>query len=129
MNNIINLNDLQLKTFTEQNALDYCLLNNINSENITELYLWNNKLTDISEIKVFKNLEKLNLAYNKLTNISVIQYLNKLKLLDIRGLELESDQIQYINDLKNLNFLMCYKGFKDRSVLNQLNKKIKVYLF
>ena len=29
MNKII-LNNLKLKTFTEQDALDYCLLNNIN---------------------------------------------------------------------------------------------------
>ena len=127
--NIINLNDLQLKTFTKQDVLDYCLLNDINIDNITELYLWNNELTDISGVGLFKNLEKLNLAYHKLTNISVIQNLNKLKLLNIRSLEIESDQIQYIQFLNNLKKLFCHNGFKDMSVLNKLNKKIKVYLF
>ena len=44
---IIFLRNLKLKTFTEQDAEDYCQINNINSDNITELYLNNNKLTDI----------------------------------------------------------------------------------
>ena len=32
--NIINLMALKLKTFTEQDALDYCQLNDINKNNI-----------------------------------------------------------------------------------------------
>ena len=67
----IKLNDLELKTFTEQDALDYCQLNSINFDDITELYLSDNQLTDIS----------------------VIQNLNTLKYPDIDNLE--SDQIQY----------------------------------
>ena len=58
MNEII-LNELELKTFTEQDALDYCLLNNINPDKITILFLYNNKLTDISGIKLFKNIKTL----------------------------------------------------------------------
>jgi len=120
------LSFLELKTFTEQDAFDYCQINNINPENITELYLRDNELTDISGIKLFKNLRELYLWENKLTDISVIQYLTKLKLLDINYLKLESDQIQYIKSLKNLKYLNCYKGFKDMSVLNELNKNIKI---
>ena len=56
---MINLNELELKTFTEQNVLDYCILNNLNPDNITRLYLYNNELTDISGIKLFKNLETI----------------------------------------------------------------------
>ena len=55
----IQLNDLELKTFTEQDASNYCLLNNINSYNIIILDLKGNELTDISGIKFFKNLKNL----------------------------------------------------------------------
>jgi len=57
--NTIELYKLELKTFTEQDVLDYCSINNINHNNITELYLSNNQLTDISGVKLFKNLERL----------------------------------------------------------------------
>ena len=126
INEIILIN-LELKTFTKQDAEDYCLLNNLNNDDIIELYLWNNELTDITGIKLFKNLEALRLDYNQLiNNISVIKYLKKLKYLGIINLELKSDQIKYINSLKNLKELYCEKGFKDMSVLNQLNNNIKV---
>ena len=146
--NEINLNYLKLKTFTEQNASDYCQINNINSNDIKTLVLNNNELTDISGIKIFKNLEKLNLAYNKINNISdienlinlkvlylnsnplndisVIKNLNNLKYLNIDNLELGLDQIKYINSIKNLEELFCYKGFKDMTVINQLNKNIEI---
>ena len=125
--NKIQLNNLELKVFTEQDAEDYCLLNNINSDNINELDLYDNKLTDISGLKLFKNLKYLYINNNEITDISVIQYLKNLKILSINYLELESDQIQYINYLKNLKILYSGKGFKDMSVLNKLNKNIKIY--
>ena len=71
--NIIKLVNLELKTFTEQDVSDYCLLNNINPEDITELNLYNNELTDISGIKLFKNLEDLSLHYNLIKDISVLK--------------------------------------------------------
>ena len=126
MNKII-LNNLKLKTFTEQDALDYCLLNNINPLNITELYLSYNELTNISGIKLFKNLKILSLEKNQLTDISVIQYLKNLELLDIEILELKSDQIEYIKSLKKLKYLYCGNGFKDMNITNQLNKNIKLW--
>jgi len=61
---------------------------------------------------------------NKLTNILFVKYLNNLKYLNISYLE--SDQIKYINSLKNLKELSCRNGFKDMSVLNQLNKNINI---
>ena len=67
---LINLN---LKTFTEQNAKDYCLLNNINQEDLIELDLSDNQLTDISGIKIFKNLKYLWLSNNKIKNITVLK--------------------------------------------------------
>ena len=148
--NKIYLNSLKLKTFTEQDALDYCLLNNINPDKIIIFELYNNELINISGIKLFKNLERLILYSNELTDISVLKYLKKLKSIDLRStnikdisviqylkkleilninfLELESAQIKYINSLNNLKELICgYKAFKDRSVLNNINKNIKYY--
>ena len=146
--NIIELYNLQLKTFTEQDALDYCSINNINPNDITLLSLSFNKLTDIIGIKIFKNLEELYISYNNITNISnlknlnnlkrlylnnnkikdisIIQYFKNLEKLNIGYLKLESDQIQYINSLNNLKTLQCINGFKDISVLNQLNKNLKI---
>jgi len=144
--NEIQLKNLELKTFTEQDVLDYCQINNLNSDKITILNLFNNNLTDISGIRLFKNLEILYLGYNEIKDISVlrdlnklkelylgtnnikdisvIEYLKKLKYLSIIDLELESDQFKYINFCKNLEKLYCRNGFKDMNVLNQFNKNI-----
>ena len=124
--NEIDLNSLKLKTFTEQDALDYCSINNINSDNIIELYLQNNELTDISGVKLFKNLEKLDLGHNKLTDISVIKKLKNLKYLRINSLRLKSDQIKHINNVKSLKTLYCIKGFENMSDVNKLNKNLGV---
>ena len=102
MNKII-LKNLELKTFIEQNAFDYCQINNINPDEITELYLYDNRLTDISGIRLFKNLEKLFLDYNQLTDISVLKYLTKLKMLDIKSNKIKD--ISVILNLKNLEYL------------------------
>ena len=140
------LNGLDLKTFTQQDALDYCLLNSINPDNIITFELYSNELTDISGIKLFKNVKKINIGYNnledisvlkyltklkelymhnnKITDISAVQYLTKLKILSISNLKLESDQIQYIENLKNLKELISISGFKNRDYIYRLNKNI-----
>ena len=120
----LGLNNLGLKTFTEQDTLDYCLLNNLNQDKIIQLSLSDNKLTDISGVKLFKNLKSLYLNNNKIINISVIQYLKNLEILSINNLELKSNQIQYINSLNNLKYLYCFNGFKDMNILDKLNKNI-----
>jgi len=148
--NKINLRGLELKVFIEQDALDYCQLNDINLSDITELDLSWNKLTDISGIKLFKNLKYLDLDNNELTDIfvlkdlnfleflglsnnnikdiSIVKNLTNLKALNINDLKLRSNQIQYINSCKNLKELICnYNGFKNKSVLKQLNKNINYY--
>ena len=127
--NEIDLSNLKLKTFTEQDALDCCKINNINADDIIQLNLNNNKLTDISGIRLFKNLKNLkylHLYNNQIKNISVIQNFKNLGVLEIVNLELDSDQIKYIQSLKNLKELYCYKGFKDMSIINKLNKNIEI---
>ena len=93
----IYLSGLNLKTFTEQDASDYCSINNINSDSIIELFLHYNELTDITGIKLFKNLEYLDLDLNKLTDISILKNLTQLKYLF-----LNSNEIKDISVLKNL---------------------------
>ena len=144
----IDLENLKLKTFTEQDALDYCQLNNIKLYNITELDLSNNELTEISGIKLFKNIKKLylfdnkikdisvlkdlnkleilNIQNTKIKHISVLQYLNNLRYLSIDNLNLKSDQVKYINFCKKLKFLKCDNGFKNISVIKQLNIKYNI---
>jgi len=118
--NII-FNNLELKTFTEQDVLDYCFLNNINPDKIEILDLRNNKLTDISGVKLFKNLRELYLWENKLTDISVIQYLTKLKFL-----YLNINNITDISVLKDLIKLetLCVNNnnIKDISIIKNLTK-------
>ena len=117
--NKINLNNLELKIFTEQDALDYCQINNINPDNITELYLQNNRLIDISGIKLFKNIEALYLEYNKLTDISVLNNLNKLETLLISNNQIKD--ISVLKDLKNLEILnISNNQIKDISVIQYL---------
>ena len=119
--NIIELNNLKLKTFIERDAEDYCLLNNINPSDIIELYLFNNELTDISGIKLFKNLEKLGLSRNRLTDISVLKDLKNIKELFLGD--------NKITDISDLNFLIVLKNLNlfsnniiDISVLKNLNE-------
>ena len=148
MNRFINLTNLELKVFTEQNASDYCQINNINQSHILRLDLGYNQLTDISGIKLFKNLQILSLeknsltdisilkdlnnikilylGYNKIKDISVIQYLDNLEELGLEELELNSAQINYFNYCKKLKKLYCRNGFKDMSVLDELNKNIEI---
>ena len=131
----INFFNLDLKTFTEQDVLDYCQINNINPDNIIKLWLHDNKATDISGIKLFKNLIRADLAYNELTNISVLKDLKNLDYLDIsnnkitdisalkdlknleylniENLELKSNQIKYTKSLKKLYEFRCENGFKN----------------
>ena len=143
--NKINLNGLNLKTFTKQDIYDYCQINSLNPNRTAYLDLGNNKLTDISDLKIFKNLQYLYLYNNKIKDISilkdliklkylylndneikdisVIKDLNNLKELNINNLKLESYQIQYI---KSLEYLICKEGFKDMNILKRLNKNIKI---
>ena len=96
-------------------------------KNLEYLNIEYNKITDIIILKNLKKLEILYLQNNQITDISVIKYLTELQSLSITNLELKSDQIQYIKSLKKLKTLWCYNGFKDMSVLDQINKNIEKY--
>jgi len=116
----IHLNGLNLKVFTEQDAVDYCSLNNINSDDIIILNLWNNELTDISGIKLFKNLEILYLNYNNIKSIKSLKNLTKLQQLYLDNNKLNN--ISVIKNLNNLEYLYIGNNeIKDISVIKDLN--------
>ena len=150
--NKIELVNLKLKTFTDQNILDYCLLNNINHLNIIELNLSNNKLTDISGVKLFKNLENLYLSNNEIKDISVLKDLKNLKILhffnnettdisfiknfinleelSISNLNLKNENkiLNILKNLKNLKILICYRIFNKFNIKKEL-KNVNVFSF
>ena len=117
--NKIRLGNLQLKTFTEQDALDYCLLNDINPNKIIQLNLNFNKLTDISGIRLFKNVKELWLDNNELTDISALKDLNRLQYLKI-SLNKISDisDIKYLSKLKKL--FLNLTDIKNISIISNL---------
>ena len=124
--NKIKLNDLLLKTFTLQNAKDYCRLNNINPNDIKILNLNDNELTDISGIRLFKNLETLYLSYSEINDITDLKYLNNLKYLSLFYNNLtDISEIKYLNNLKYLNIkgnkitdISAVKNLKNLEILN-----------
>jgi len=120
--NKINLTSLELKTFTEQDALDYCQLNNINPLDINELDLSWNKLTDVSGIKLFKNLEELYLYNNnKIKNISILKNLIKLKILSIVNCSINNITVlKYLNKLERID--LSKNEIKDISIIQYLTK-------
>jgi len=120
INKIIILSHLKLKTFTLQDALDYCQINSINPDNIIILILGNNQLTDISGIKLFKNLEKLFLDNNNISDISIIKNFKNLKELYISNNK--TADISVLKDLNKLQILIINNtAVKDISVIQNLN--------
>ena len=121
--NRINLTNLQLKTFTEQAALDYCQINNLNPDDIIIIYLNNNELTDISGIKLFKNLKDLHIDSNELTVISSIKFLDNLGFLSLNNNKITD--ISVLINLKNLEILGIGKNYlKDISPVQYLKNLI-----
>ena len=103
---------------------DISVLENLNNLNV--LGIENNKITNISVLKDLNKLNILSLKSNNIKDISVIQYLTELEYLNIDNLQLESDQIQYIQPINSLYELACKRGFKDMNILKQLNNNIKI---
>ena len=83
------LTQLKLKNIKEQDVLDYCQINNINPNDITELWLSHNNLTDISGIRLFKNLEYLDISNNEITDISAIKNLKKITDFKYRKIKIK----------------------------------------
>ncbi len=101
-----------LKILGDTNA---ALDSTLNSRNRTESYQVNGviytergKITDLSDLKNFKNLRKLTIAYNNLTNISAIAELKDLQTL---GLYCNSiTDISALSSLSKLEYLYIYNN-------------------
>ena len=94
-------------------------------ENITELYLENNNISDISCLSNFSNLEILSIENNHISDISALSGLSNLKLLDIINNRISD--ISCLSNLSKLKSLFIYKnnidlrkGTKNREVIDYL---------
>ena len=127
----LQLSNLKLKTFTEQDVLDYCKLNDINIDNITILYLDDNLLTDISGVILFKNLKELYLWNNRLKDISVLKDLINLEILSLNQNNIENlSVLKKLNKLKELRIgdnkitdisvIQCFTELKELNIKNLL---------
>ncbi len=102
-------------------------------KNLSSLYLSNNKLTDISVLKELKNLSSLDLSDNKLTDISALEKLNKLTSLDLSDNKLANiSALKKLNDLTRLDLsdnkltdISALKYLKNISYLNLAKNPIK----
>ena len=97
-----------------------------NPDKVIELNLYDNRLTDISEIKRFKNLKRLFLDYNDITDISGVKSLIKLRELYLHSNKLKDiSALQYLNNLNVLdiryNKITDISALKDLTRLNILN--------
>jgi len=63
---------------------------------LTELALWNNLITDISELRGLTNLTFLALGSNQITDISPLNNLKKLKYLDLMNNPIARKDIEYL---------------------------------
>ena len=80
-------------------------------------------MTDISEIKLFKNLKELYLNYNKLTDILFVKYLIKLEYLNIGFNKIKDISVlKYLTELKEL--AIYNNDLRDISVIQYLNLEI-----
>ena len=129
---------LQCKNFTGIDKINYIKILNLSNSNLsnldydsfkylhlTELYLNNNKLSDVSFLKRcdFPELKILNLAKNKFTNISFLKicdfpllselYLNENKISDISALlKCKFLQLKILN-LNENRISNCLENVKD----------------
>lgn len=108
----------------ESNISDLSDLKNF--PNLTSLYLYNSNITDLEMLEDFKNLEKLYLSDNEITNLEPLEHLSNLVWLDVSNNQIED--IESLKKLKNLVHLdlsgnrisnaEAIEGMKDLEYLN-----------
>jgi len=86
--------DAQTSAIFELTGLEY-------ASNLTDLYLFDNQISDISALSALTNLEILWLGVNQINDISALSQLANLQTLDLAG-----NQISDISPLKQLTNLM-----------------------
>ena len=96
--------------------------------NLTELYLWNNSISDISALSNLTNLTYLSLDGNDISDISALSNLTNLTNLDLRDNSISD--ISALSNLTNLTVLSLHRNFGNFSisVLSNLTNLTKLYL-
>lgn len=99
-----------------------------NCENLKELYLPENQISDIHNLSSLTNLTKLNLGANQIGDISPLASLSKLTLLDLYVNRIED--ISPLSSLTTLTNLYLFRNqISDISPLANLNNLIEVDLY
>ncbi|MBD3563050.1 leucine-rich repeat protein, partial [Planktothrix sp. FACHB-1355] len=95
--------------------------------NLTDLNLYNNKITDISGLSTLTNLTDLNLYNNKITDISGLSTLTNLTELDLTNNQITD--ISGLSTLTNLTILYLDNNqIRDISGLSTLTNLTELYL-
>ena len=89
-------------------------LNNINFDNLEEIKLYNNKITDINPLEKM-DLEKLQILHLNYNFIKDISPLEKMNLIQLKQLFLQNNQISDINPLKNVKCIYLEILFLDNN--------------
>ena len=75
---------------------------------LTELWLWDNLVTDVSPLFNMTTLTHLDLGFNRISDISPLEKLTRLKWLELSG-----NQISDITSLSNLSQLTLLEAFRN----------------
>ena len=109
---IVRLTGLEYATNLKELSLVY---NNISDLTpltglrLTELWLWDNLVTDLSPLFNMTTLTHLDLGYNRISDISPLEKLTRLKWLELSG-----NQISDITPLSNLSQLTLLEAFRNQ---------------
>lgn len=116
---------------------------NVDVLKVTQLKLFDKKVTDISELSRLKNLTKLNLGFNHISSISALKGLTKLQeliinnnyimslsplkgFIQLKVLNLAGNQVAKLADLKGLvqleKLILAHNNFTDITALKGLSK-------
>ena len=86
--------------------IDLYLLSSVDFNNLEEINLANNKISNIKPLKNFKNLKKINLAYNEINKLDELKIIseknNKIETLNLNDNMIEDVEILKQNIFPNI---------------------------
>ncbi len=81
------------------------------------------KITDIGWVRSLENMKELNLCHNRISDLDPLQNLTKLEILQLGDNQIGDSELETIGGLTNLEQLFLYKNrITDVSPLNNLRK-------
>jgi len=93
---------------------------------LKKLYLWGNFFIEVPKLDILENLEDLDLSNNMLSNLSFLEGLKMIKYLDLEGNSIKDiSQLRYLSELETLNLsennLTTLAGLKNLHKLKSLS--------